>query len=68
MGPANQPLDFRKSTNNGASWSSPIRSTGAGQNIRRTNIVASGETVHVFGGQSGASGYGTGIYYFSLDQ
>ena len=64
MGPSSQPLDFRKSTNNGASWSNPIRITAAGQEIRRANIVAVGDTVHVFGGQSGAGGYGTGIYYF----
>lgn len=64
MGPSSQPLDFRKSTNNGASWSNPIRITGPGQELRRANIVASGDTIHVFGGQSGAGGYGTGIYYF----
>ncbi len=64
MGPSSQPLDFRRSTNNGASWSNPIRITGSGQDLRRANIVASGDTVHVFGGQSGAGGYGTGIYYF----
>ena len=64
MGPSSQPLDFRKSTNNGASWSSPIRITAPGQELRRANIVAVGDTVHVFGGQSGAGGYGTGIYYF----
>ena len=64
MGPSSQPLDFRKSTNNGAMWSSPIRITRPGQEIRRANIVARGDTVHVFGGQSGAGGYGTGIFYF----
>ena len=64
MGATSQPLDFRKSTDNGASWSNPIRITLPGQEIRRANIVAAGNTVHVFGGQSGAGGYGTGIYYF----
>lgn len=64
MGSTSQPLDFRKSTNNGGSWSSPVRITAAGQEIRRANIQAVDETVHVFGGQSGAGGYGTGIYYF----
>jgi hypothetical protein len=64
MGATSQPLDFRKSTNNGATWSNPIRITKPGQEIRRANIVAVGDTVHVFGGQSGAGGYGTGIYYF----
>jgi hypothetical protein len=64
MGPSSQPLDFRKSTNNGATWSSPIRITRPGQEIRRANIIARGDTVHVFGGQSGAGGYGTGIFYF----
>lgn len=64
MGPSSQPLDFRKSTNNGVTWSNPIRITRAGQEIRRANIAASGDTVHVFGGQSGAGGYGTGIFYF----
>ncbi len=64
MGPSSQPLDFRKSTNNGASWSNAIRITAPGQELRRANIVAVGNTVHVFGGQSGAGGYGTGIYYF----
>jgi len=64
MGPSSQPLDFRKSTNNGATWSSPIRITRPGEEIRRANIAANGDTVHVFGGQSGAGGYGTGIFYF----
>jgi hypothetical protein len=64
MGAISQPLDFRKSMNNGASWSNPLRITKAGQEIRRANIAANGDTVHVFGGQSGAGGYGTGIYYF----
>ncbi len=64
MGPSSQPLDCRKSTDNGATWSAPIRITRAGQEIRRANIAASGESVHVFGGQSGAGGYGTGIFYF----
>lgn len=64
MGPSSQPLDFRKSTNNGATWSNPIRITRTGQEIRRANIAARGDTVHVFGGQSGAGGYGTGIFYF----
>jgi hypothetical protein len=64
MGAISQPLDFRKSTNNGATWSNPIRITKPGQEIRRANIVAVADTVHVFGGQSGAGGYGTGIFYF----
>src|SRR6266511_3124695 len=64
MGPSSQLLDFRKSTNNGATWSNPIRITRTGQEIRRANIAASSDTVHVFGGQSGAGGYGTGIFYF----
>jgi hypothetical protein len=64
MGPSSQPLDFRKSTNNGATWSNPIRITRTGQEIRRANIAVSGDIVHVFGGQSGAGGYGTGIFYF----
>lgn len=64
MGSTSQPQDFRRSTNNGASWSNPLRITAPGQELRRANIVAKGNTVHVFGGQSGAGGYGTGIYYF----
>lgn len=64
MGPSSQPLDFRKSTNNGATWSTSIRITRTGEEIRRANIAANGDTVHVFGGQSGAGGYGTGIFYF----
>lgn len=64
MGAVSQPLDFRKSTNNGATWSNPIRITRTGQEIRRANLVVQGETVHVFGGQSDASGYGTGVFYF----
>jgi hypothetical protein len=64
MGPSSQPLDFRKSTNNGATWSRPIRITRSGEEIRRANIVARSNFVHVFGGQSGGGGYGTGIYYF----
>jgi len=64
IGPSSQPLDFRKSTNNGASWSAPIRITRPGEEIRRANIIVSGNTVHAFGGQSGAGGYGTGIFYF----
>jgi hypothetical protein len=64
MGSVSQPLDFRKSTNNGATWSSPIRITQPGQEIRRAIIIAAGQTVHVFGGQSDANGYGTGVFYF----
>jgi hypothetical protein len=66
MGAVSQPLDFRKSTNNGATWSTPLRITGTGQEIRRANIIASGNTVHVFGGQSDPTpnGYGTGVFYF----
>jgi hypothetical protein len=64
MGPSSQHLDFRKSTNNGATWTAPVRVTGTGQQLRRANIVARGSTVHVFGGQSGSGGYGTGLFYF----
>jgi hypothetical protein len=64
MGAISQPLDFRKSTNNGATWSNPIRITQPGQEIRRANIVAVNDTVYVFGGQSDANGYGTGVFYF----
>ena len=64
MGPSSQPLDFRKSIDNGQTWSHPIRITGAGQDIRRANIVVNGDNVHVFGGQSGAGGFGTGLFYF----
>ena len=66
MGAISQPLDFRISTNNGLAWSSPIRITQPGQEIRRANIVATGQTVHVFGGQSdpNPNGYGTGVFYF----
>src|SRR5205823_10843930 len=64
MGAVSQALDFRNSTNDGAAWSSPIRITQPGQEIRRAIIIASGNTVHVFGGQSDANGYGTGVFYF----
>ncbi|HEY5913801.1 MAG TPA: LamG-like jellyroll fold domain-containing protein [Verrucomicrobiae bacterium] len=64
MGAVSQPLDFRKSTNNGATWSNPVRITLPGQEIRRAIIIARGETVHAFGGQSDANGYGTGVFYF----
>ena len=64
MGPASQHLDFRKSTDNGVTWTDPVRVTGAGEEIRRANIAANGSTVHVFGGQSGSGGYGTGAFYF----
>lgn len=66
MGAVSQPLDFRKSTNNGATWTSPVRITLPGQEIRRANIIAVGQTVHVFGGQSGPNqnDYGTGVFYF----
>ena len=64
MGPSSQHLDFRKSTDNGMTWSSAVRITGAGQQIRRANIVVNGDNVHVLGGQSGAGGYGTGLFYF----
>jgi hypothetical protein len=64
MGAVSQPLDFRKSTNNGVTWTSPIRITLPGQEIRRAIIIASGNTVHAFGGQSDANGYGTGVFYF----
>jgi hypothetical protein len=64
MGAVSQPLDFRKSTNNGATWTSPVRITLPGQEIRRAIIMAYSNNVHVFGGQSDANGYGTGVFYF----
>ena len=64
MGAVSQPLDFRKSTNNGVTWSGPVRITQPGQEIRRAIIIARAQTVHVFGGQSDANGYGTGVFYF----
>jgi len=64
MGALSQPLDFRKSTNNGLTWTAPIRITQPGQEIRRAILIASGNTIHVFGGQSDANGYGTGVFYF----
>lgn len=64
VGTTSQHLDFRKSVDNGETWSTPVRVTGTGQQLRRANIAASGATVHVFGGQSGAGGYGTTVYYF----
>ena len=64
MGPSSQHLDVRRSTDNGMTWSNPVRITRPGQEIRRANIAVSGDNVHVFGGQSGAGGYGTGLYYF----
>ena len=64
MGAVSQPLDFRKSTNNGATWTSPVRITLPGQEIRRAIIMAYSNSVHVFGGQSDANGYGTGVFYF----
>lgn len=64
MGSTSQHLDFRKSSDNGQTWSHPARITAAGQQIRRANIAVRGDSVHVFGGQSGAGGYGTGLYYF----
>ncbi len=42
-------LDFRRSLDNGATWSAPLRITTAGQGIFRTRIVASGSFVHVVG-------------------
>lgn len=64
MSSTSQHLDFRKSVDNGATWSSPVRVTGAGQELRRANIAANGATVHVFGGQSGDGGFGTSVFYF----
>ncbi|OGR83159.1 MAG: hypothetical protein A3J74_05090 [Elusimicrobia bacterium RIFCSPHIGHO2_02_FULL_57_9] len=49
MGAENQHLDFRKSTSNGTTWSSPVRITGTNREIRRANILAAGESVHVLG-------------------
>src|SRR5438067_12421348 len=66
MGAVSQPLAFRESTTNGETWTNPIRITQPGHEIRGANIVAVGDTVHVFGGQSdpNPNGYGTGVFYF----
>ncbi len=42
-------LDFRKSSNNGATWSAPVRITSASTPIFRARIAARGEYVHVAG-------------------
>jgi len=42
-------LDFRKSTDNGLTWSAPLRITGASNPIFRARIAASGQFVHVAG-------------------
>lgn len=49
MGPTAQHVDFRKSTDNGQTWSNPIRITQPGLKLRRARIVASGHYVHVAG-------------------
>lgn len=58
MGPRARHLDFRKSTDNGATWSDPVRITGPNQECRRARIVVSGNNVHVLGGGP------HGIFYF----
>jgi hypothetical protein len=69
MGPDTQPLDFRRSDDNGLTWSKPIRISVPGQEIRRARIVANGDSVHVAGAgiTRGQKVHGT-WYFRSIDR
>jgi hypothetical protein len=66
MGGGPKHLDFRKSEDNGASWTSRVRITGAGEEIFRARIVVSGSYVHV-GGQGAPTPQGSMWYFRSVD-
>ncbi len=59
-------LDFRRSTDNGGTWSAPVRITTAGQSVFRTRISASGNFVHVVGAGAPTPD-GSVLYYRSTD-
>lgn len=65
MGGSAQPADFRKSIDNGQTWSSPIRLTGSDQGLRRARIVAHDNYVHVAG--LGTEKNGFVLYFRSAD-
>ena len=59
-------LDFRRSTSNGASWTSPIRITKPGQSVFRVRVAANGKYVHVV--SAGApTPEGSVLYFRSTD-
>jgi MYXO-CTERM domain-containing protein len=65
MGGAVQHLDFRRSLDNGATWSSPVRLTlASNQRARRANIVVSGNHVHVTGGAGNPNDVARYRWYF----
>lgn len=47
LGPAARHLDLRRSTNNGQTWSAPVRITASGQELFRAQLVVSGAYVHI---------------------
>jgi len=66
MGGTSQHADFRKSTDNGKNWSSRVRVTGTGFELRRARIIAYKNFVHVAGG-SWPSIDGNIVYFRSAD-
>ncbi|MFC1462852.1 sialidase family protein [Verrucomicrobiota bacterium] len=66
MGPAAQDLDVRKSTDNGATWNSPVRITSRDKRVFRGRLIASGEYVHV-AGTGGPRPQACLLYFRSLD-
>lgn len=65
MGPSARHLDFRRSTDNGLTWTALLRLTTSGQELFRAQLVVSGAYVHV-GGQ-GAPSTGTSWYFRSAN-
>lgn len=49
MGGKARPLDFRKSADDGASWTDAVRVTGEGMEMFRARIAGSGQVLHVVG-------------------
>jgi hypothetical protein len=66
MAPGARQLDFRKSIDNGASWTSAIRITEAGSSVFRARVVASGTYVHVVG-MGSPTPQGSVLYFRSTE-
>ncbi len=65
-GAGGMPLEFRRSDDNGATWTSPVTITPVGRTIFRARIVASGQFVHV-AGASDPTGDASFWYFRSTD-
>jgi hypothetical protein len=69
MGGENAHLDYRRSSDGGTTWSSPVRITAAGEQVRRANVQEEEGTIYVFGGRVDAGqNYEGALVFRSTDQ